>query len=124
MKSFLVGVAITAPLTILAFMFFLSGKHDVQVSQERSEITQRLDETKFDQDFDKLTAGIEGLSPSKLDKQRAEKRAKKIASLEQKQADFDRRMQEEISQTESDMQDLKDAAKSMPQGSIPALPGQ
>ncbi len=124
MKSFLVGAVITAPLMALAFIFFLSGKHDVQVSQERSEITQRLDETKFDQDFDKLTAGIEGLSPSELDKKREQKRTKKIASLEQKQAEFDRRMQEEISQTESDMRDLKDAAKSMPEGSMPALPGQ
>lgn len=129
MKGFLGGIFMAAPITALLVMIFLDQRTEIAVKQERQNAEIRLDAARFDRDFDRMTAEIDGSLPTAEKQQigaekRDERQARKklISGLNKRVSDFDAEIDRSLSLSRSDSKAARDALAEAPPPALPELP--
>ena len=117
MKGFLAGVFVTAPITGLVMFLWLGQNHTAQVQHERAVTELRLDDEKFDREFDRLTR--DARDPAT--RRRMAERKKRIEKLRAELADLDRAARADLLQSKKDAEDARAALMQAPP---PSLPGE
>ncbi|MFN4186938.1 MAG: hypothetical protein ACK4FN_02805 [Acinetobacter johnsonii] len=106
MKGLSGGVLAATPLALIILYFALSGQQLVRTDQQRVEIKQQIDESKFDLEFEKLSSEISG-KPMTADA--ISKKEEEITELRKKSGVLDERLEAELKKAEQELAELKAA---------------
>lgn len=94
-KSFLTGVAVTAPIFAVILMYVLQGREQTDIKQQAQEVRQQIEEAKFDSDFAQAWNGGKVEVPRNhrerikaLEAEERELKARSATTAEQDQADI------------------------------------
>ena len=104
MKGIFTALALMAPVTAIILYFVLFQTDQVREDQARQDIGMRLDEAKFDKDFDSFDADISGNS---LSKEKTAAHDKRISDLEDKFEDADRKFDESFFEADRELKQMR-----------------
>lgn len=105
-NGFASAILAATPLAAIILYFALSGQQQVRTDQERHEAKQKIEEAKFDLEFDQMSSDIAGkpMTPEEI-----AKRKETIAKLKEKADKWDKRFDSEFKKMDEEMAELKKA---------------
>jgi len=106
MKGIGAALLAAAPLAAVVLYFSLSGQQEIKTEQRQQDVHQRVEEAKFDLEFERMSKEISGetLTPEKEAERLAE-----IDKLRKDAADLDAKAAKEQAKAEQDLAELEAA---------------